>query len=155
MFDEGHHLFDAADSTFATAPTGQESIELRRWIVGPESRARGRRRGLAARLSDVASYDEAGALAIEEAIGAARELPADSWLGRLAEGLLLGPVEKLLAAVRDTVLARALGAGMRAIRWRPRSPSRTARWSRRRTAPPARWRRCAARCSACASACRP
>ncbi|MBU3078130.1 ATP-dependent DNA helicase [Sphingomonas quercus] len=107
VFDEGHHLFDAADSTFATALTGQETIELRRWIVGPESRARGRRRGLAARLSDVASYDEAGALAIEAAIAAARELPADSWLGRLAEGLPLGAVERLLAAVRDTVLARA------------------------------------------------
>src|SRR5205085_4693069 len=36
VFDEGHHLFDAADSTFAAAFTGQEAIELRRWIVGPE-----------------------------------------------------------------------------------------------------------------------
>ena len=41
VFDEGHHLFDAADSTFAAAFTGQEAIELRRWIVGPEgTRAR-------------------------------------------------------------------------------------------------------------------
>ena len=36
MFDEGHHLFDAADSTFSVALTGQEAIEMRRWIVGPE-----------------------------------------------------------------------------------------------------------------------
>ena len=36
MFDEGHHLFDAADSTFAAALTGQEAIELRRWMLGPE-----------------------------------------------------------------------------------------------------------------------
>ena len=50
VFDEGHHLFDAADSTFAAALTGQETIELRRWIIGPEGSARGRRRGLAARL---------------------------------------------------------------------------------------------------------
>ena len=28
VFDEGHHLFDAADSTFAVALTGQEAIEL-------------------------------------------------------------------------------------------------------------------------------
>ena len=60
LFDEGHHLFDAADSTFAVAFGGQEAIELRRWIVGPEGRSRGRRRGLAARLMDVASYDEEG-----------------------------------------------------------------------------------------------
>jgi ATP-dependent DNA helicase DinG len=34
---------------------------MRRWIVGPEGKSRGRRRGLAARLMDVASYDEEGA----------------------------------------------------------------------------------------------
>lgn len=107
VFDEGHHLFDAADSTFATALTGQETIELRRWIVGPEAKGRGRRRGLAARLMDVASYDEAGAAALEEAVQAAQLLPGDGWLVRLAEGLAFGPVEKLFAAVRATVYARA------------------------------------------------
>ncbi|MET0270843.1 MAG: ATP-dependent DNA helicase, partial [Sphingomonas sp.] len=110
VFDEGHHLFDAADATFATALTGAETIELRRWITGPESRARGRRRGLAARLADVASYDEAGALAIERAVAAAQLLPADGWLGRLTEDQALGPVETLLAAVRATVMARARSA---------------------------------------------
>jgi ATP-dependent DNA helicase DinG len=30
VFDEGHHLFEAADSTFAAALTGSETIELRR-----------------------------------------------------------------------------------------------------------------------------
>ena len=110
VFDEGHHLFEAADSTFAAALTGQETIELRRWILGPESRARGRRRGLAARLLDVASYDEEGHRAIEQASAAARELPGDGWLGRLAEELPLGPIEKLLAAVRSTTYARASAA---------------------------------------------
>jgi ATP-dependent DNA helicase DinG len=107
VFDEGHHLFEAADSTFAAALTGQEAIEMRRWIVGPEGRSRGRRRGLAARLMDVASYDEAGAAALEQAVEAAQLLPGDSWLGRIAEGLPFGPLEKLLAAVRGTVYARA------------------------------------------------
>ena len=110
VFDEGHHLFDAADATFSAALTGQEAIELRRWIIGPESRARGRRRGLAARLADVASYDEEGARAIEQAAAAAQELPADGWLGRLVEELPLGPVEHLLAAVRATTYARATAA---------------------------------------------
>jgi ATP-dependent DNA helicase DinG len=110
VFDEGHHLFDAADSTFAAALTGQEAIELRRWILGPERQARGRRRGLSARLLDLASYDEEGHRAIEQASAAARELPGDGWLGRLAEELPLGPIEKLLAAVRTTVYARASAA---------------------------------------------
>jgi ATP-dependent DNA helicase DinG len=107
VFDEGHHLFDAADSTFATAFTGQEAIELRRWLIGPEGRARGRRRGLAARLMDVASYDEAGAAALDAAIAAAGALPGDGWLQRIAEGAAFGPVERLLGAVRGSVYARA------------------------------------------------
>ena len=107
IFDEGHHLFDAADSTFSAALTGQESIEMRRWIVGPEDKSRGRRRGLAARLLDVCSYDEAGAQALDAAVEAARALPSDGWLGRVAEGDPFGPVEALLAEVRGTVYARA------------------------------------------------
>ncbi len=107
MFDEGHHLFDAADSTFAVAFGGQEAIELRRWIVGPEGRSRGRRRGLAARLMDVASYDEEGAVALDAAVEAAKALPSDGWLQRLVEGAPFGPIEALLSEVRGTVYARA------------------------------------------------
>jgi ATP-dependent DNA helicase DinG len=107
VFDEGHHLFDAADSTFAVCFGGQEAIEMRRWIVGPEGRSRGRRRGLAARLMDVASYDEQGAAALDQAVEAARALPSDGWLGRIAEGAPFGPIEALLSEVRGTVYSRA------------------------------------------------
>ncbi len=107
VFDEGHHLADAADSMFAAALTGQEAIELRRWIIGPEGRSRGRRRGLAARLADVASYDDEGGNAISAAAHAATALPGDGWLQRIAEGAPFGPVEALLAAVRGQVYARA------------------------------------------------
>jgi ATP-dependent DNA helicase DinG len=107
LFDEGHHLFDAADSTFAVAFGGQESIEMRRWIVGPEGRSRGRRRGLAARLMDVASYDEEGSRALDAAVEAAKDLPSDGWLQRLIEGSPFGPVEALLSEVRGMVYARA------------------------------------------------
>ena len=106
LFDEGHHLFDAADAMFAAVLSGQETIELRRWIIGPESKTRGRRRGLAARLSDIASYDDAGAEAIAAAAEAAQRLPGDGWLARVAEGTPFGPIEALLAAVRTTVYAR-------------------------------------------------
>ncbi|MBS0285481.1 MAG: ATP-dependent DNA helicase [Proteobacteria bacterium] len=107
VFDEGHHLFDAADAMFSTALTGQETIELRRWILGPEGSGRGRRRGLAARLSDVASYDEAGGRAISDAVAAAQALASDGWLARLGEGAPFGAIEALLAAVRGVVYARA------------------------------------------------
>jgi len=99
LFDEGHHLFDAADSTFAVAFGGQEAIELRRWIVGPEGRSRGRRRGLAARLMDVASYDEEGArggdgacasAAIGSGIGVSDEGRGSTWVPcpRLCVGMV-------------------------------------------------------------------
>ena len=107
IFDEGHHLFDAADSTFGVALTGREAIELRRWVMGPERERRGRRRGLAARLSDVASYDAEGAEAIDAAREAARCLPGEDWLRRVVESVPDGAVEALLCAVRDAVYARA------------------------------------------------
>ncbi|HEX8388390.1 MAG TPA: ATP-dependent DNA helicase [Sphingomonas sp.] len=109
VFDEGHHLHDAADAMFSVHLTGAETIELRRWLLGPEAGGRGRRRGLAARLSDVASYDEEGGRAIADAVEAARGLASEGWLGRLAEGQPYGPIETLLAAVRGLAFARAEG----------------------------------------------
>jgi ATP-dependent DNA helicase DinG len=111
VFDEGHHVFEAADSTFSAALTGAETIELKRWVVGPEKGGRGRRRGLAARLADIASYDEEGGKAIAMARSAADALPSDGWLARLAEGNPYGPIEALLAAVRALVYARDESGG--------------------------------------------
>ncbi|MGX7953128.1 ATP-dependent DNA helicase [Tsuneonella sp. HG249] len=114
VFDEGHHVFEAADSTFAAALTGAEAIELRRWLVGPEKQSRGRRRGLAARLADVASYDEAGRKAVEAALAAAHALPSDGWLQRLVDGIPHGPIEALLGAVRAVTYARDESGGQEA-----------------------------------------
>jgi len=106
IFDEGHHVFDAADSTFAATLSAQEAIELKRWLTGPEREGRGRRRGLAARLADVASYDEAGGEAIAAAVKAAQLLPSEGWLARIHEGNPFGPFEALLGAVRTVTYAR-------------------------------------------------
>lgn len=106
IFDEGHHVFDAADSTFSAALTGAEAVELKRWLLGPERGSKGRRRGLAARLADVASYDEAGGKAVAAACHAAEGLPSQGWLQRLAEGQPSGPLEELFAAVRALTYAR-------------------------------------------------
>ena len=111
VFDEGHHVFEAADSTFAAALTGTETIELRRWVIGPERGSKGRRRGLAARLADLASYDEAGGKAISAARHAAEALPGDGWLQRLHDNTPSGPLEELLAAVRALTYARDESGG--------------------------------------------
>ncbi|WP_254514731.1 ATP-dependent DNA helicase [Novosphingobium sp. G106] len=114
IFDEGHHVFEAADSTFAAALTGAETIELRRWVLGPERGSKGRRRGLSARLADISSYDEQGAKAIAAAAYAAEALPGDGWLQRLGEGAPSGPLEELFAAVRALVYARDESGGQEA-----------------------------------------
>ncbi len=107
VFDEGHHLFDAADGAFALALTGREAIELGHWLLGPSRATRGRRRGLAARLADAVSYDERAGAALRDLLAATAALPGEGWLGRLIDGAAQGPVEALLGAVRDAVLARA------------------------------------------------
>ncbi|MEO0689297.1 MAG: ATP-dependent DNA helicase [Pseudomonadota bacterium] len=114
IFDEGHHVFEAADSTFAATLSGQEAIELRRWIIGPERKNRGRRRGLSARLADIASYDDLGGEAIDAACEAGSALPSDGWLQRVAEGEPSGPIETLLSHARQTVYARDESGGAEA-----------------------------------------
>ncbi len=114
VFDEGHHVFDAADSTFSAALTGAETIELRRWVIGPEGKSRGRRRGLSARLADVASYDEEGERAIAQAREAADALPSEGWLARVVEGTPTGAIEELLSAARALAYARDESGGQEA-----------------------------------------
>jgi ATP-dependent DNA helicase DinG len=87
--------------------------------MGPEGGRRagssgGRRRGLSARLAELASYDEEGGRAIAQAHAAAAALPSDGWLARLHEGAPAGPLEALLAAVRALVYARDESGGAEA-----------------------------------------
>jgi ATP-dependent DNA helicase DinG len=107
VFDEGHHVFDAADSAFSLALSGQEAVELKRWVRGPEGSRRSRGRGLQRRLEDLVIDDAAGTEALTEAIEAARVLPAEGWMSRVAEGEPHGPAEAFLALVRQQVFARA------------------------------------------------
>ncbi|MBV9330009.1 MAG: ATP-dependent DNA helicase, partial [Alphaproteobacteria bacterium] len=106
VFDEGHHLFDAADSGFAALLSGIEMAELRRWIRGPEGRSRSRLKGLAERLRDLVAGDAPARAALEDALHAAQKLVGDGWLSRLHNGLAQGPAERFLAEVAALVLAR-------------------------------------------------
>jgi ATP-dependent DNA helicase DinG len=110
VFDEGHHLFDAADSAFSAVLSGAEAAEMRRWIRGPEGRGR-RGRGLEARLSDLLNEREEARAALDAAVHAAAALPGEGWSGRIAPGtgeaLPSGPVESFLAAVIEQLRARA------------------------------------------------
>ena len=110
VFDEGHHLFDAADAAFAAALSGAESAELRRWIRGPEGRGR-RGRGLEARLMEVLGDRDDAKRALVDATRAAAALPGEGWSGRVAspngEVNPMGPIEHFVVAIIEQLRARA------------------------------------------------
>jgi len=125
VFDEGHHVFDAADSAFSTELSGVEGAELRRWLLGAEG-GRSRARGLRRRLEELVGGRAELEAPLDAALQAARALPAPGWSLRLSEdapelgGLEAGqanPTEAVLRLVRQQVLARApeSAPGVRAV----------------------------------------
>jgi ATP-dependent DNA helicase DinG len=106
VFDEGHHLFDAADSAFASYLSGREMSELRRWTRGAEESRRRRSRGLQDRLSDLIAGDSEGESLLDAATRAAAALPSAGWQQRINTDGAKGPAEKFLATVRAIVRAR-------------------------------------------------
>ena len=116
VFDEGHHLFDAADSAFAAELSGIEAAELRRWLLGAEG-GRSRARGLRRRMEELVAARPDLQAQLEAGLQAARALPAPGWSARLSElpaELVTAtepgnPTEALLRAIRQQVLARTPG----------------------------------------------
>lgn len=109
VFDEGHHLFDAADSAFAGHLTARETHDLRRWIKGAEGGKRSRSRGLKRRAEDLVAGDAGAEKLLEDIIFEANALPAHSWSRRLKDKAPQGQTEKFLMLVYEQVYARARG----------------------------------------------
>ena len=121
VFDEGHHVMEAADAAFSVELSGLEAAELRRWLLGAEG-ARSRARGLRRRLDDLVADTPALETPLDAALlAAARALPAPGWSRRLADGdagapmapvapgAEPNPAERFLALLRRQVLARLEG----------------------------------------------
>ncbi|WP_421993597.1 ATP-dependent DNA helicase [Roseococcus sp.] len=108
VFDEGHHLFDAADAAFSAELNGVETAELRRWLLGAEG-GRSRAKGLRARIEELAGDIPELLPPLDLALREARCLPGGGWYARLTEGTP-PPEEALteafLQAARRQVLAR-------------------------------------------------
>ncbi|MCH7487801.1 MAG: ATP-dependent DNA helicase, partial [Proteobacteria bacterium] len=103
VFDEGHHLFEAADGAFSAHLTGAETADLRRWIIGEGRRSR----GLALRMRGLLDGNDAAGQALDEALKAAHALPGPGWRQRLAGEAPQGTAEAFFAHVRRQVYARA------------------------------------------------
>jgi ATP-dependent DNA helicase DinG len=117
VFDEGHHVFDAADSAFSARLSGLETAEMRRWLLGAEG-GRSRARGLRRRIEELVVARPLLETPLDAALLAARALPAPGWSSRIGEdhpelgGLDAGrpnPTEAFLRLIRHQVHARAIG----------------------------------------------
>ncbi|MBC8338018.1 MAG: ATP-dependent DNA helicase [Rhodospirillales bacterium] len=110
VFDEGHHLFGAADSAFSAHLTARETADLRRWLTGAESGSRSRSRGLRERIKDLIAGDDKAEECLDETLKAAGALPATGWGQRLGTGQgggqTTGVAEAFFALVRAQVYAR-------------------------------------------------
>jgi ATP-dependent DNA helicase DinG len=109
VFDEGHHLFDSADSAYSAHLSAMETRDLRRWILGPEGGRRSRARGLQRRAEGLAEGDMDAERALQEIIYEATCLTGEGWAKRLRDGAPSGPTENFLALVYKQVYARAEG----------------------------------------------
>ena len=107
VFDEGHHLFEAADSAFSTAFTAAETADLRRWIRGNETRqSRDRTRGIRQRLSGILPEGSTAMQHLEEAMVAAEILPTSNWRQRLNQNTPQGILEEFFHTARQVIYAR-------------------------------------------------
>jgi len=106
VFDEGHHIFSAADSAFAAHLNGREAADLRRWVRGNEGGRQRRARGIDNRIGDLIGGEERAEASLAAIKRAAAELPGEGWLHRLVENEPHGPAEKFLCQVDVLVNAR-------------------------------------------------
>ena len=115
VFDEGHHVFEAADSAFSVHLSGLEGADLRRWLRGKETGGSTRARGLKNRLEELITDDTDAQKLLDDIIEAARLLPSDNWLGRVTGAAPMTRFETFLMLVRAQVMARADARGPHSI----------------------------------------
>lgn len=106
VFDEGHHLFEAADGAFSCHLDGNETADLRRWLLGAESGQKSRARGLQKRADELIAGDDEAKAELDRTIDAARALPGPGWRQRLWDGAPKGACEQFLALCREQVRTR-------------------------------------------------
>ncbi|PZQ47892.1 MAG: ATP-dependent DNA helicase [Micavibrio aeruginosavorus] len=109
IFDEGHHLFDAADSAYAGHLTALETYELRRWLRGNEGSGKSRARGLKRRAEDAVAGDADLEVLLSDIIETSSILTSEGWQARLKDNAPKGACEEFLQAVYRQVFARADG----------------------------------------------
>ena len=106
VFDESHHLFEAADNAFSARLSGAETVELRHWLRGGDRARQSRLKGLKRRFDDLVAAIPGAAAALDRVLRGAAALPAPGWMGRIQAGAPAGPAEAFLERCRAQVYAR-------------------------------------------------
>tara|TARA_X000000950_G_scaffold100216_1_gene126711 strand:+ start:11310 stop:14090 length:2781 start_codon:yes stop_codon:yes gene_type:complete len=110
VFDEGHHLFSAADSAYASHLSARETRDFRRWLMGAEGgRRQSRSRGLKRRIEDLIEGMGDAEEQLRKITLAAECLPLDGWTRRIRDSAPMGPTEKFIFEIYIQVNARANG----------------------------------------------
>jgi len=107
IFDEGHHVFDAADSAFSAALTGNEAYDLRRWLLGPDGGRKSRARGLKKRIEDLIDGDNICLKSLDDILHHSTFLPTFDWLQRGKQDNINGVTENFLIQIYLQVWARS------------------------------------------------
>ncbi len=110
IFDEGHHIFNAADNAFKISLCGSEGREMRRWILGSEKKQRSLAQGIANRMEYLLNGHMHTIELIHKIQKSALCLPDEGWLTRITEQHPRGYVEAFLAQVCIMVRARVQNA---------------------------------------------
>ena len=116
VFDEAHHLFQAADSAYGANLTGMDATDLRRWLLGPEDDRRkgqggSRGRGLRKRLEGLIDETSPAFHDIGKIIVAAKEsLPATGWRKRVFTHDPFGVMEHFFSSLSAHVNQRSQNA---------------------------------------------
>lgn len=107
VFDEGHHIFEAADSAYCVSLTGHEAADMKRWLMGETNKKRTRNRGLARRLGMLVGDSHALMGHIAFIRDAAAFLPDAGWLARAQNGDHKNEGEAFFRALMLHTLAHA------------------------------------------------
>ena len=108
VFDEAHHLFEAADGVFAGEINLREGFEIRRCLLGTEERRHtGRTQGIQRRLEDLILLVPDIGVLTQDIVQTAGFLPRSNALARLKNRTPQGSFEKFLMQVFRQVNARA------------------------------------------------
>ena len=109
VFDEGHHLFDAADSAYAANLSFMEVLDLKRWILGAETGRKTRAKGLRRRMEGLYEGHERAEKIIESISRRAHQLPMHESIGAFRKGQSAdssNPGEQFFMAVKEQIKVR-------------------------------------------------